>query len=59
MISLLLTIALVGFLVYLITTIVPMPDQFKKAIIVIAVVILILYLVRVFGIDMPLPTPHR
>jgi hypothetical protein len=54
MISLILTLALIGFLVYLIITYIPMPDAFKKAIIVIVVLILVLYIIRLFGLDLPL-----
>jgi hypothetical protein len=55
MIGLILAIALAGFLVYLITTYVPMPPPFKMAIYVIVVIVLILYVMRVFGIqDIPL-----
>jgi len=55
MISLILTLAIVGFIVYLITTYIPMAQPFKTGIIVIVVVLLILYLMRVFGIaDIPL-----
>ena len=56
MITLILMLALVGFLVYLIITYVPMPDIFKTAIVVIAVVVVILYLVRLFNVDIPMPT---
>jgi len=48
-------LALLGFLVYLIVTYIPMPDLFKKAIVVIAVVFVILYLIQLFGFDIPLP----
>lgn len=55
MITLILTLALVGFLVYLIITYIPMPDPFKKVIVVIVIVLLILYLIRVLGfVDIPL-----
>ena len=55
MITLILTIAVVGFLVYLITTYVPMPPIFKNVIYAVAAVILILYIIRSFGIaDIPL-----
>jgi hypothetical protein len=54
MITLLIVIALVGFLVWALITYVPMHDGFKKAIIVIAILALILYVLRVFGIsDIP------
>jgi hypothetical protein len=55
MITLLLVLALVGFLVYIIITYIPMPDLFRKAIVVIAVLLVVLYLVRLFGLDIPLP----
>ena len=57
MIMLILTIALLGFLVYLITTYIPMAAPFKTIIYVIVAVILILYVMRVFGIaDIPIPS---
>jgi hypothetical protein len=56
MIGLILALALVGFIVYLIVTFIPMPDPFKKIIYVIVAVVLILYIMRVFGIaDIPIP----
>ncbi len=56
MIGLILVLALVGFLVYMIITYIPMPQPFKTAIIVIVVVMLILYVMRVLGIaDVPVP----
>lgn len=55
LIELVLTLALVGFLLWLVLTYVPMPDPFKKAIIAIVVVVLVLYLLRLFGIgDIPI-----
>ena len=56
MITLILTLALLGFLVWVVITYIPMPDVFKKAIIVIVVVLIILYLVRLFGLDIPVPS---
>ncbi len=56
MLSLILTLALVGCLVYLITTYIPMPAVFKTAIYVICAVVIIVYLMRVLGIaDLPIP----
>jgi hypothetical protein len=55
MITLILSIAILGFLVYLIVTYIPMPEPFKRAIIVIVVVLIILYLIQLFGFDIPLP----
>ncbi len=43
----LLAFALIGFLVYLIVTYIPMPDPFKQVIIVCVVILLILYLLAV------------
>jgi predicted membrane channel-forming protein YqfA (hemolysin III family) len=55
MISLIIAIALVGLIVYLITTYVPMPAPFKTIIYVICVIFLIIYLMRVLNIaDIPL-----
>lgn len=55
MISLILGLAIVGFLVWLIINYIPMPDPFKTAIIAIVVIIVVLYLVQMFGFDIPLP----
>jgi hypothetical protein len=48
-------LALLGFIVYVVTTKIPMPEIFKQAIIVIVVILIILYLVKLFGFDIPLP----
>ncbi len=50
---LILVLALVGFVVYLITTYIPMPDIFKTVIIVVVAVILILYVIRMLGGNLP------
>ena len=42
MIALIITLALVGLIVYLITTYIPMPDIFKKVIMVVVVILGIL-----------------
>ena len=55
MISLILTLALVGAVLYLVDTQVPMAPAFRIAIRIIVVIALIVYLVRVFGLDVPLP----
>ena len=56
MIQLILTLAIVGFLVYLIVNFIPMPQPFKMAIYGIVAVCLVLYLMAVFGIaDVPMP----
>ena len=55
MITLVLWLALVGFVVWLIITYIPMPDIFKKVIPGIVAVLIILYLIQLFGIDFPIP----
>ena len=55
MISLILTLALVGFLVWAIVTYIPMPDLFRHGIIVLVVVLIVIYLMQLFGLDIPLP----
>ncbi len=44
-ITTLLLLALVGFLVYLVITYIPMPEPFKQVIIVACVILLVLYLI--------------
>jgi len=55
MITLILTIAVVGFIVWAIITYVPMPPLFSNVIIVIAVILLLLYVLSAFGVaDIPI-----
>lgn len=55
MIALILTLALVGFIVWAITTYIPMPPIFKTGIYVIVAICIIVYLMRVLGVgDLPL-----
>lgn len=56
MIATILMLALFGFIVYLIITYIPMPDIFKTAITIVSVVLVILYLVRLLGVDLPVPS---
>jgi hypothetical protein len=59
MIQLILLLALVGFIVFLLTTYIPMPPIFKTCIYVLVAVCLLLYLLQVFGVgDVPLPRLH-
>lgn len=53
LIVLVLSLALVGFLVYLVTTHIPMPAIFRTAIMIIVVVVVILFLIRKFAGDVP------
>lgn len=56
MIGLILFIALLGLIVYLITTFIPMAQPFKTVIYVICAICLILFLMSAFGIvDVPVP----
>jgi len=55
LIGLILVIALVGFIIYLITTYIPMPEPFKMVIYVIVAVVLIIYVMRILNIaDIPI-----
>jgi len=55
MITLILTLAVIGFLVWLITTYIPMAEPFKIVIIVIACICALFVVMRAFGIaDIPL-----
>lgn len=56
MLELILMLALIGFVVYLVITYIPMPEPFKMGIIVIVVIVLVIYLVKMFGLDFPLPS---
>lgn len=53
LILLVLVIALVGFVVYLITTKIPMPPYWALTLQILALVLLLLYVLRVFGIVLP------
>lgn len=53
LISLVLTLALVGFLLWLVLTYIPMPEPFKKVIVVIIVVVVVLWLIQVLGVVGP------
>lgn len=58
LVTLVLVIALVGFLLYLITEYIPMPPIFKQAILVIVVVVVILYLIGLLLGLGHVPTVH-
>ena len=56
MISLIITLALIGLIVYLVTKFIPMPEIFRTVILVVVVIFVILWLMRVLGIaDVPVP----
>lgn len=50
MITLIVTLAVVGLLVWLITTYIPMPPAFKTTIIVVSVICVVLYVLQAFGV---------
>ncbi len=63
LIELIVYIALIGLLVWAITTFVPMPGSYKRAIHVIAIVVLVIFVLGVFGIlprfhDIKIPGTH-
>ena len=53
LIMVVLVLALIGCLVWAITTYIPMPPIFKTAITIIAIIVVILYLVRTFAGNVP------
>jgi hypothetical protein len=50
LLEMILVIAMFGFLTWALTTLIPMPVQFKNAIYVVAVLGLVLYLLQCFGL---------
>ena len=55
LVSLILTFAvIVGFILWLVLTYVPMPEPMKKAIVVLIVIVLVMWLLQFFGLDVPL-----
>lgn len=61
MIAVILTLALVGLLLYLIERFIPMSEPFKTGIRIVAGVCVLFYLVSVFGLldhDIPVPRLH-
>lgn len=53
LILLVLTLAIIGFFMWLITTYVPMPPPFKTAIHVLVIVILVVYVLGRLGFALP------
>jgi len=48
LITLIVTLAIVGFVLWLVVTYVPMPEPFKRALVVIVVLVLVIWLARGF-----------
>ena len=56
MITMILSLAILGFIAWLIITYIPMPDIIKKVILVISAIFMILYVMRALGFtDLALP----
>jgi flagellar biogenesis protein FliO len=53
LVILVLVIALIGFLIYLITTKIPMPPYWATAIQILALIVVVLYLLSRFGASLP------
>lgn len=53
LIALVLYIALIGLVVWAITTLIPMPDTFRTLIYIIATVAVILWLLNLLGVGLP------
>lgn len=53
LISLVLTLAVVGFILWLIVTYVPMVAPIKNVILVVVVIVVVLWLMQVFGVVGP------
>lgn len=64
MLELIISVAIVGVVVWCIVTLIPMPSQFKTVIVVIAMVCVVIYVLRAFGLfagghDLPVPDLRR
>lgn len=55
MLSLILTVAIVGLIVYLITSLIPMPPPFRTVIYVIACLWLLMVVLKTFHLDVAMP----
>lgn len=58
LVQLVLVLAILGFILYLVNTFIPMPAPIKTAINVLVVIVLVLWLLDVFGIG-NFPVIHR
>jgi hypothetical protein len=60
MIGIILELALIGLIVWAVITYVPMPQPIKTLIVVFVVILLVLWLLQIFGFsDLPVPHLHR
>lgn len=58
MIAILVTLILLGLIVYLVETYIPMSPPFKTVLRVVVVLFLVLYLLQVLGVSTGLPPLH-
>ena len=57
--SIVITLAVIGLLLYLVTTYVPMADPIKRILVAVVVICVVIWLLQVFGVFAYLPTgPH-
>ncbi len=49
LVNLILVLAIVGFVLYLIVTFIPMPAPFKQVIVVLVVIVLVVWLLQLIG----------
>jgi len=50
LVSLVIQLAVVGLVVWLVVTYIPMPEIFKKGILIVCAIAIVLYLLNVFGL---------
>lgn len=50
LIELIILIAIVGLIVWMVTTLIPMPPEFQRIIIVLAIVGVLFYILRMYGL---------
>lgn len=55
MVTLILTIAIVGFLAWAVVAFIPMPEKVKTVIYVVAGIVIIALVLNAFGLDVPVP----
>lgn len=56
MITLILVLAVIGFLAYLVTTYIPMEPVIKTTLVVIVVICMVVYVLKMLGVgDIPVP----
>ena len=50
LIAIIVGLALVGLVLWLVTTYIPMPEPYKRVIIIVAIVIVVLWLIQMLGV---------